>query len=67
MKLTVTDRLIENCWNDETQTYTITAETDVIFKKTINEGANIGRIYLPNDLIGLDVLIIEAPTIENLY
>ena len=67
MKLTVTDRYIENCWNDETQTYTITAETDIILKKNVGNGSNVGRISLPNNLIGLDVLIVESPTIENLY
>ena len=67
MKLTVTDRLIEHSWNDETQQYELTVESDVIFRKTVKQGANIGRIHLPNKFIGLDVLIIEAPFIEDLY
>ena len=67
MGLTVTDRLIETCWNEEKQQYELYVETDVIFKKTINKGANVGRIYLPTDYIGVDVLIIKAPVIQNLY
>ena len=67
MKLNVTDRYIENCYNEETQQYELEAETDVIFKKRINAGTNIGRTYLPKDLIGMDVLLIETPKIENLY
>ena len=67
MKLDVTDRYIETCWNEETQQYELEAETDVIFKKNINAGKNIGRAYLPKDLIGMDVLVIKTPTIQNLY
>lgn len=67
MKLNVTDRYIESCYNEETQQYELEAETDVIFKKRINAGTNIGRTYLPKDLIGMDVLLIETPKIENLY
>lgn len=67
MKLNVTDRYIETCYNEETQQYELEAETDVIFKKTINAGKNVGRAYLPKDLIGLDVLLIKTPEIENLY
>jgi len=67
MKLNITDRYIETCYNEETQQYELEAETDVIFKKTINAGKNIGRAYLPKDLIGMDVLLIETPKIENLY
>ena len=67
MKLNVTDRLIEHCWNEDKQQYEITVETDVIYKKKVNKGSNIGRISLPTNLIGLDVLIIKAPVIHDLY
>ena len=67
MKLTVTDRLIEHSWNETTQQYELNVESDVIYKKTVKQGANIGRIHLPNKLIGLDVLIIDTPIIEDLY
>ena len=67
MKLNVTDRYIESCKDEETGQYRLEAETDVIFKKTINAGKNIGRAYLPKDLIGMDVLVIKSPTIQNLY
>lgn len=67
MKLTVTDRLIEHSWNETNQQYELDVESDVIFRKTVKQGANIGRIHLPNRFIGLDVLIIEAPYIEDLY
>lgn len=67
MKLTVTDRLIEHSWNEKTQQYEVTVESDVIFRKTVKQGANIGRIHLPNRFIGIDVLILETPYIEDLY
>lgn len=67
MKLTVTDRFIEHSWNETNQQYELNVESDVIFRKTVKQGANIGRIHLPNKLIGLDVLIIETPIIEDLY
>lgn len=66
MKLTVTDRFIEKCWNEDKQQYELYAETDVIFKKTVRKG-NVGRIHIPTDYIGLDVLIIKAPIIKDLY
>ena len=67
MKLNITDRLIEKKYNPETKEYELTVETDLILKKTIKEGKNIGRAYLPTELIGLDMLIIPKPQIENLY
>ena len=67
MKLNITDRLIEKKYNPETKEYELTLETDLILKKTIKEGKNIGRAYLPTELIGLDMLIIPKPQIENLY
>lgn len=67
MPITITDRYIESKYNEETQTYELNTETDVIYKKTVKQGKNIGRIYLPNNLIGLDVLIIETPIIKDLY
>ena len=66
MKLNITDRLIEKTKNKEGN-YEMTIETDLILKKTIKEGKNIGRAYLPTELIGLDMLIIPKPQIENLY
>ena len=66
MKLNITDRLIEKTKNKEGN-YEMTIETDLILKKTIKEGKNIGRAYLPTELIGLDMLIIPKPVIENLY
>ena len=67
MKLNITDRLIEKKYNPETEEYELTVETDLILKKTIKKGKNIGRAYLPTELIGLDMLIIPKPQIENLY
>lgn len=67
MKLTITDRYIENCWNEDKQQYEINTETDVIYKKTVGNTTNVGRITLPPHLIGLDVLIIETPQIKDLY
>lgn len=67
MKLNVTDRYIESCKDEETGQYELYVETDVIFKKTVNKGKNIGRLHFPKEFAGLDVLIIEAPQIENLY
>ena len=67
MKLDVTDRYIESKFNPEWETYEMTVETDIILKKTIKGGKNIGRAYLPTELIGIDMLIIPKPNIENLY
>ena len=67
MKLTMTDRLIETYYNEETQQYELTIESDVIFKKTVGKSTNVGRITLPPYLIGLDVLIIKTPKIQDLY
>ena len=67
MPITITDRYIEKQYNEEKQEYKLTIESDVIYKKTIKSGTNVGRTYIPNELAGLDVLIIESPLIENLY
>ena len=67
MKLDITDRYIESQFNPETETYTMTVETDTILRKTIKNRQNIGRTYLPTELIGIDMLIIPKPVIENLY
>ena len=65
MDIHTTDRLIESQWNDETQQYELEAETNMILLKTIKQATNIGRVYLPKELVGMDVLIIEAPQLEN--
>lgn len=63
MPLTVTDRWIETQKTDET--YNITIKSDMILKKVIKKGANIGIVYLPSSLIGIDCLIIESPKLTN--
>ena len=67
MPLNVTDRYIETRYNEETGQYELETQTDVIFKKTIHQGKNIGRTYLPKSFVGLDVLLIKSPKIQNLY
>lgn len=63
LPLNITDRWIEKHKKDDE--YQITIQTDTILKKTIKRGSNIGRVYLPSDMMGVDCLIIEAPKLNN--
>ena len=63
--ITVTDRLIEKQYNKNIGQYNITIESDTIIKKTVKQHTNVGRIYVPKELIGLDCIIIEAPRLTN--
>lgn len=63
--ITVTDRLIEKQHNKNTGQYNITIESDTILKKKVKPHTNIGRVYVPKELIGLDCIIIEAPNLDN--
>lgn len=65
MDIHTTDRYIESQFNEETGDYELTAKTNQILLKTIKQASNIGRIYLPKELVGMDVLIIEAPVLDN--
>lgn len=62
--MTVTDRLIESTYDENTQTYEIALKNTIILNKQIKTSTTTGRIYLPTELIGLDVLIIEEPSYE---
>ena len=59
--MTVTDRLIESTYDENTQTYEITLKNTIILNKEIKGSTTTGRIYLPNEYIGYDMLIIEQP------
>ena len=61
----VTDRLIESTYDIDDECYKIGIESDTILKKRVGRNGNLGRIYVPKDLIGLDCLIIEAPILPN--
>lgn len=63
LPLNITDRWIEK--HKTNGIYNISIESNMIFKKTIKKGANVGRVYLPNELIGIDCLIIDAPVLDN--
>lgn len=65
----ITDRWIERQQDfDETigeMVYDVTIESDTIIKKQVGKHNNIGRIYVPKEMIGLDCLIVEAPFLNN--
>ena len=63
----ITDRWIEKQFNQETGHYEITIESDTILKKRVGTLDNVGRIYIPKEYLGMDVLFIEPPKIPNLY
>jgi len=63
--ITVSDRWVETKYNNRTKKYDITIESDIILKKKVKKHSNIGRVYVPKDLIGLDCLVIEAPSFNN--
>ena len=69
MPINITDRWIEKQQDfDETINdfiYDMTVESDTILKKTVGRSRNIGRMYVPKELVGLDCLIIEAPKLDN--
>ena len=61
----VTDRLIEKCYDEELEAYKVSIISDTIIKKRVGKSRDIGRIYVPKDLLGLDCLIIKAPILDN--
>ena len=58
--MTVTDRLIETT-KDENDTYDVTFKNTPILYKEVKSSTTTGRIYIPNEYIGYDMLIIEEP------
>ena len=65
--INITDRWIEKHYNNEAEEYQIIIESDQVMKKTVRKASNIGKLYIPKEYLGLDVLIIEAPVIKDLY
>ena len=62
----VTDRYIESkCKTQEG--YKLTIKGTKIINKTVSKGSNVGIVYTPKELLGMDALIIEAPNYDNLY
>ena len=61
--MTVTDRLVEASYDETAETYTMTFKDAPILNKQVKGSTTTGRIYLPKELIGYDVLIIEKPPI----
>ena len=58
--MTVTDRLIET-HKDENGIYDVTFKNAPIIFKEVKASTTTGRIYIPNEYIGYDMLIIEEP------
>ena len=56
----VNDKMIEHC-KDENNVYEVALPTHHIVNKTIADGGNIGRAYVPKEFIGYDFIIIETP------
>lgn len=65
MPVNITDRLIEKGYDHQLEWYELTVETKCIINKNVNEGGNMGRIYVPKEWVGLDCLVIESPKLEN--
>ena len=67
--ITVTDRWIERQQDFDERIndtiYDVTIESDTIIKKVIGVSSNVGRGYVPKELLGLDCLVIEAPFLNN--
>lgn len=61
----ITDRLIDASYDEESDSYKVRVKSDTIIKKRVGRSKNIGRIYVPKDLLGLDCLIIKAPILDN--
>ena len=61
MPMTVTDRLIESNYDETAEEYTMTFKDTPILNKQVKASTTTGRIYLPKEYIGLDVLILEEP------
>jgi len=67
MPYSISEKVIEReCKNDD-GTYSIITYANTMITKPIHDGKNVGRVYLPKEWIGLDVLIIEAPNYDELY
>lgn len=67
VQLNITDRWIEKHRDKRTGKCYINIKSDRIINKEVKPMKGTGRIYMPNELLGIDVLIIESPIIENLY
>ena len=65
VNMNITDRYIESQYDETTKEYILTLNSPVILSKKVHKGANIGRITLPKEWIGYDVLIIEPPNLTN--
>ena len=63
--ITVTDRMIDSTYDETTETYKFTTHTDRIIQRKVTTGSNIGRLNLPIDLVGVDVIIIETPIYDD--
>ena len=61
----ITDRYIEAQYDEEKDVYTVGIESDTIIKKKVSRHKDIGRMYVPKELCGLDCIIIEAPYLDN--
>lgn len=55
--------VIEDCIHEDGY-YKVILYTNIILKKVVRGNDRIGRIYLPYDMLGLNLLIFEAPEIE---
>ena len=61
----ITDRYIESNYDEEKQEYHLTLDSPAIFQRKVNTGSNIGRVTLPKEWLGYDVLIIDEPNLDN--
>lgn len=61
----LTDRYIEDQYDEEEECYKVSIESDIILKKRVMKHNTIGRVYVKKDWGGLDCLIIEAPLLDN--
>lgn len=59
----ISEKIIERNLEDDGYYY-LQMETDTIIHKNVKNGKSVGRIYVPKELIGADVLIVDAPKIE---
>lgn len=63
--MNITDRLIDSTYDEKTGKHHFCLESNQILVKTVKSSGNIGRVYVPKELLGLDCLIIESPQIDN--
>ena len=63
----IKDYVDENFFDDcihEDGSYKVILYTNLILKKIVRGNERIGRVHLPDDMLGQNLLIIEAPEIE---